>query len=54
MIGLLLVPQFTLAADTGKGTRPSLTPAAPPDEGGRLFYHMPARARRVHSPGCGR
>src|SRR4051794_17013492 len=34
---LLLVPQFTLAADTKSGTRPSFTPAAPPDEGRRLF-----------------
>ena len=50
MIGLLLVPQFTLAADAGKGTRPSFNPAAPPDEGRRLFEHMLARARRAHSP----
>ena len=35
--GVLLVPQFTLAADTGKGTRASFTSAAPPDEGRRLF-----------------
>ena len=35
--GLLLVPQFTLAADTNSGNRPSLTPAAPPEEGRRLF-----------------
>ena len=48
--GLLLVPQFTLAADTGKGTRPSFTPAASPDEGRRLFEHMLERARREHSP----
>lgn len=34
---LLLVPQFTLAADTRKGTRPSFTPAAGPAEGERLF-----------------
>lgn len=35
--GLLLVPQFTLAADTAKGLRPSFTGAAPPDVGRRLF-----------------
>jgi D-tyrosyl-tRNA(Tyr) deacylase len=34
---LLLVSQFTLAADTAKGTRPSFTPAAAPEEGQRLF-----------------
>jgi D-tyrosyl-tRNA(Tyr) deacylase len=38
--GLLWVPQFTLAADTRKGTRPSFTPAAPPDEGKRLFHYL--------------
>jgi len=43
--GLLLVPQFTLAADTHKGMRPSFTPAAPPQEGGRLFDYFVARAR---------
>ena len=48
--GLLLVPQFTLAADTRKGNRPSFTPAAPPDEGRRLFEHMLHRARGVHAP----
>lgn len=37
---LLLVPQFTLAADTGRGNRPSFTPAAPPAEGERLFRHF--------------
>jgi len=47
---LLLVPQFTLAADTRKGTRPSFTPAAPPDEGKRLFEHLLACARASHSP----
>jgi D-aminoacyl-tRNA deacylase len=48
--GLLLVPQFTLAAETRKGNRPSFTPAAPPDEGRRLFDYMLARAREAHSP----
>jgi D-aminoacyl-tRNA deacylase len=43
--GLLLVPQFTLAADTHKGMRPSFTPAAPPAEGERLFDYFVARAR---------
>ncbi|WEF31064.1 D-aminoacyl-tRNA deacylase [Pseudoduganella chitinolytica] len=46
--GLLLVPQFTLAADTKSGTRPSFTPAAPPDEGKRLFDHFVAQARARH------
>lgn len=43
---LLLVPQFTLAADTRSGTRPSFTPAARPDVGERLFRHTLAEARR--------
>lgn len=46
--GLLLVPQFTLAADTRKGNRPSFTPAAPPEEARRLFEHMLAQARERH------
>jgi D-tyrosyl-tRNA(Tyr) deacylase len=46
--GLLLVPQFTLAADTRKGNRPSFTPAASPEEGRRLFDYMVARARQQH------
>ena len=46
--GLLLVPQFTLAADTRKGTRASFTPAAPPDEGRRLFELLVTRARAAH------
>ena len=46
--GLLLVPQFTLAADTRKGTRASFTSAAPPDEGERLFDHLVERARTAH------
>lgn len=44
--GLLLVPQFTLAADTNSGNRPSFTPAAPPDEGARLFDYFSAQAAR--------
>jgi D-aminoacyl-tRNA deacylase len=47
---LLLVPQFTLAADTRKGSRPSFTPTAPPEEGKRLFEHLLACARAGHSP----
>jgi D-tyrosyl-tRNA(Tyr) deacylase len=43
--GLLLVPQFTLAADTRKGTRPSFTPAAAPEDGRRLFDYVAGRAR---------
>jgi D-tyrosyl-tRNA(Tyr) deacylase len=46
--GLLLVPQFTLAADTRKGNRPSFTPAAAPEDGRRLFDHLLARARALH------
>ena len=46
--GLLLVPQFTLPADTRKGARPSLSNAAPPDTGQRLFDHVVARARALH------
>jgi D-tyrosyl-tRNA(Tyr) deacylase len=45
--GLLLVPQFTLAADTRSGTRPSFTPAAPPTEASRLFDYTLSRARAL-------
>jgi len=45
---LLLVPQFTLAADTGSGLRPSFTPAAPPEQGQSLFDHALATARARH------
>lgn len=48
--GLLLVSQFTLAADTRKGLRPSFTPAADPDTGRRLFDEFVARTRAKHSP----
>jgi D-tyrosyl-tRNA(Tyr) deacylase len=43
--GLLVVPQFTLAAETRKGTRPGFSTAAPPDEGRRLYEHFVTRAR---------
>ncbi len=43
--GLLLVPQFTLAANTNKGNRPSFTSAAEPAEGERLFEFLVGRAR---------
>lgn len=46
--GLLMVPQFTLAADTHKGTRPSFTPAATPEEGRKLFTHAVTFARGTH------
>lgn len=46
--GLLLVPQFTLAADTRKGMRPSFTPAASPEEGERLFEYLTNQARSLH------
>lgn len=46
--GLLLVPQFTLAADTKSGTRPSFTPAASPEDGRRLFDHFVAAVRERH------
>ena len=48
--GLLLVPQFTLAADTQKGLRPSFTPAAPPAEGERLFAYLLNQAIQRHTP----
>ena len=43
--GLLLVPQFTLAADTKKGTRAGFSSAAEPEEARRLFGHLLERAR---------
>jgi len=42
---LLLVSQFTLAADTRSGTRPGFSPAAPPEEGRRWFDYLVERAR---------
>jgi D-aminoacyl-tRNA deacylase len=46
--GLLLVSQFTLAADTRKGTRPGFSPAATPEDGRRLFDYLVERARVQH------
>lgn len=46
--GLLLVSQFTLAADTRGGNRPSFTQAAAPDDGRRLYDHFVERARALH------
>ena len=48
--GLLLVPQFTLAADTKKGARASFTSAAAPADGERLFDLLVQRARATHAP----
>jgi D-tyrosyl-tRNA(Tyr) deacylase len=47
--GLLVVSQFTLAADTRSGTRPSFTSAAPADEGRRLYEHFVVQARERHA-----
>ncbi len=46
---LLLVSQFTLAADTRKGARPSFTPAATPEEGRRWYDYFVAQAKQRHS-----
>lgn len=46
--GLLLVPQFTLAADTRSGTRPGFSRALPPEEARVLFDYLCARARAAH------
>ena len=47
--GLLIVSQFTLAADTTGGNRPSFTAAAAPADGRRLFDAFVAKARQLHS-----
>jgi len=44
---LLVVPQFTLAAETGKGSRPGFSTAAGPQQGRRLYEHFVARACRA-------
>lgn len=46
--GLLLVSQFTLAADTSGGNRPGFSQAAAPDEGRRLYNYLVERARAAH------
>ncbi|QGW21112.1 D-tyrosyl-tRNA(Tyr) deacylase [Stutzerimonas degradans] len=53
--GLLLVSQFTLAADTRSGLRPSFSSAAPPSQGEALYDYLLAQARRQHPQVvCGR
>ena len=53
--GLLVVSQFTLAADTTGGNRPSFTAAAPAEDGRRLYEHFLAQARARHGRvECGR
>lgn len=49
--GLLIVPQFTLAADTQKGNRPSFASAAPPEMGRELFGYFQQQAIAIY-PGC--
>ena len=48
--GLLLVPQFTLAADTHKGTRAGFSRAAAPEEARRLFAYLLERAHSAYAP----
>src|SRR5690606_9413470 len=48
--GLLLVSQFTLAADTRSGMRPGFSGAASPEDGERLFLHLVELARLTHTP----
>jgi D-tyrosyl-tRNA(Tyr) deacylase len=48
--GLLLIPQFTLAADTDSGNRASFTRAAAPAEAADLFAYLLAQARAAHAP----
>lgn len=48
--GLLIVPQFTLAADTRKGNRPGFSTAATPERATKLFDDLVVRLRRSHTP----
>jgi D-tyrosyl-tRNA(Tyr) deacylase len=50
--GLLLVPQFTLAADTARGTRAGFSTAAAPEEARALFEYLVQKARTVHASGA--
>ena len=53
--GLLLVPQFTLAASTQKGLRPSFSSAAPPEEGEKMFQYVVEQSKSKHhkvATGC--
>ncbi|BAP77228.1 D-tyrosyl-tRNA(Tyr) deacylase [Pseudomonas sp. MT-1] len=53
--GLLLVSQFTLAADTNSGLRPSFSTAAPPELGEELYNYLVDQARLQHpNVACGR
>ncbi len=52
--GLLLVPQFTLVADTRSGNRPGFSGGALPEEGRRLFHYLVKQAKTVYpNVGCG-
>jgi len=46
--GLLLIPQFTLVANTKKGTKPSFSSAAPPEQGKALFHYLVGHAKQIY------